>query len=115
LPEKEKSKKILLIRATFESRYRISTPPLGIMYIASIARQRCGWDARIIDTYLHDDPEKVLLDLIGSWKPNVVGISSLTIEHQSMHQLAAIARKALPEAIILAGGAHPSQYQAETL
>ncbi len=115
MQNKKISKKILLIRAIVKNRHKFCTPPLGIMSIASIARERCGWDVRILDTYLLDDPEKEVLDLMESWTPDVVGLSSLTIELKSMHHLAGIVRKAVPEVIILAGGVHPSQYTAETL
>ncbi len=112
----EKSKKILLIKATVEnSMNEFSSPPIGIMSIASIARERCGWDVRIIDSFLHDDPEKEILDAITNWKPDVAGLSALTAEAQSMHRLAKVVRKGASEAIILAGGPHPSHYPVETL
>ncbi len=112
----EKSKKILLIKATFENRkHGFSSPPLGIMSIASIVRERCEWDVRLMDTFIYEDPEKTILDLINGWTPDVVGFSAFTAESINMHHLAGIVRKAVPEAIILAGGPHPSQYPDETL
>ncbi len=116
MQNQEKSKKLLLIKAT-DGNYKhgFSSPPLGIMSIASIARERCGWDVRLLDTFLHEYPEKTILDLMTDWTPDVVGFSAFTAESINLHRYAKVVRKALPKAIILAGGPHPSQYPDETL
>jgi len=112
----EKSKKLLLIKATVENtKNDFSSPPLGIMFIAAIARERCGWDVRLFDAFLSEDPEKEILDIMSNWTPDVVGLSAFTAESMCMHRLAKIIKKALPQTIIFAGGPHPSQYPDETL
>ena len=77
------------------------------MYLGAIARA-CGWQARCIDTYLEDDPEQAIREALTEYPADVIGLSALTAEYRSMHRFAAVAREARPEALILAGGAHPS-------
>lgn len=109
-------KKLLLIKSRIEKTEKsFFSPPLGIMSLAAVARERCGWDVRLIDTFLPEEPESEILNQVNGWKPDVVGISALTSESLNMHRYAKLIRKALPKAIILAGGPHPTHYPDETL
>jgi radical SAM superfamily enzyme YgiQ (UPF0313 family) len=110
------SKKLLLIKAQVENSHdEHCAPPLGLIYLAAIAMEKCGWDVRLVDTVLTEDPKAAIRERMEGWKPDVIGLSSLTAESKSMHQCARIAREAAPEAIILAGGPHPSHYPDKTL
>jgi radical SAM superfamily enzyme YgiQ (UPF0313 family) len=100
--------RLLLVKARIDDHDgEASAPALGTMYLGAVARE-IGWDARCIDTYLEDDPERALISAIRELSPQVIGISALTAEQKWMHRLARIARKAAPTAVILAGGAHAS-------
>lgn len=83
------------------------------MVLAAVARDE-GWDVRCIDTYLEQNPVNRLREVLRDFQPEVVGFSALTAESVSMYQLATIAREAAPDALILAGGAHPSAEPDET-
>lgn len=112
----DSSKKILLIKARNDrSEGEFCTPPLGLLYIAGVAREKCGWDVRLVDSYLVKDPEAAIHDSMNGWKPDVIGLSALTAESHNMHQCATFARKAVPDAIIIAGGPHPSSYSDQAL
>jgi radical SAM superfamily enzyme YgiQ (UPF0313 family) len=100
--------RLLLVKARIENhRGEASAPAQGTMYLGAVARQ-LGWDVRCIDSYLVDDPERALREALREFPAQVIGVSALTAESQSMHRLAAEARRAAPSAVVLVGGPHPS-------
>lgn len=107
--------RILFIKARIDDHHgEASAPAQGPMVLGAVARQ-LGWDARCIDTYLEHDPEAALRDALARFPADVIGLSSLTAEHRSMHRLARLARELRPQAVILAGGAHPSADPQDTV
>lgn len=107
--------RILFIKARIEEhRGEASAPSLGPMLLGAVARG-IGWDARCTDTYLVDDDEAAVRAALREFPADVVGLSALTAEFRSMHRLARVARAARPDAVILAGGAHPSADRDDTL
>lgn len=99
---------VLFVKARIDGHHgEASAPALGPMCLGAVAREM-GWEARAIDSYLEDDPERALIDALRELEPAVIGLSALTAERNCMHRLARVARAAAPHAVILAGGAHPS-------
>ena len=87
--------------------------PLGIMYLAAVARRR--WPnprIRIIDSRCEKLDWKEIKD---RFSPDFVGISAMTAEAGRMHGLAGEARNAGIRALIVAGGPHASMYSKEIL
>lgn len=107
---------VLLIKARLRHpRGEPSAPALGLMYLGAVAREWCGWNVFAVDTYLEERPEAAIRGAIRKLRPAVIGLSALTSESFTMHAYARIAREAAADAVILAGGPHPSAYEAETL
>jgi len=80
------------------------------MSLASVLRGK-GHDVRIIDTRIGQDPVVAARE----FSPNIVGISALTVEANSLHRIAREI-KSLNEAIkIVAGGPHPTSFPEEVL
>ncbi|MDH5670748.1 MAG: B12-binding domain-containing radical SAM protein [Myxococcales bacterium] len=100
--------RLLLIKARIDDHQgEASAPAQGTMLLGAVARA-CGWQVRAIDSYLEADPDGAIREALAGFPAQVVGLSSLTAEHRSMHHFASVVRAARPDAIILAGGAHPS-------
>ena len=100
--------RLLLLKARIEQHEgEASAPAQGPMMLGAVARQR-GWDVRCIDSYLVADPEHAMRGALREFPADVIGISALTAEARGMHRLAQAARSAAPNAVVLAGGAHPS-------
>jgi radical SAM superfamily enzyme YgiQ (UPF0313 family) len=107
--------KILFVKARIDDhRGEASAPAQGPMVLGAVARE-LGWQARCVDTYLVEDDEAALRDALAQYPADVIGLSALTAEFRSMHRLARIAREVRPDAVILAGGAHPSADPADTV
>jgi len=82
--------------------------PLGIMAVASAVREAGFDDVHIIDMkaerWTAEECAKRLVEL----KPDVVGLSAMTYEAGCLHEVAALIKRDLPSATIVAGGPHPS-------
>lgn len=84
-------------------RLDISTPPLGLGYLASVLRER-GFKVRIID----DLVEKLSLDELFNRlkKALIVGITSTTPTFNSALKYARMIKSRLPNAFVILGGVH---------
>lgn len=87
--------------------------PLGITYLAAILRKR-GFDVCIRDGIFYrswgqfeNDLEKI--------KPDVIGLSFTTSLKGYAFEYCRIAKKVLPESVIVAGGSHPTISPEEVL
>ncbi len=102
--------RILLAKARFTQNSGDNVvPPLGVMYIASVLRQ----DGH--EVYIHDPGEdwsnlERFRELLLWWRPDIVGLSAITIEARSMEAMARVARATLPGVPIIVGGPHASGY-----
>lgn len=108
--------KILLVKAFRKSRTSTSVVhPLGLMYIASTLKSK-GFDKiEILDTRILSRPYEVFSKRMEDLKPDVVGISALTAEAESLEILSQIAKRCNPKTLVVAGGPHPTAYPEETL
>ncbi len=108
---------ILLLKA--EGKTLLSntvTPPLGLMYLSSyIKRNHPSINIKIIDTRVTKLSPKKLKALLEDFRPEVTGISALTMEAESMHKLAEMVKKTIPESKVIAGGPHPTAFLKRTL
>jgi magnesium-protoporphyrin IX monomethyl ester (oxidative) cyclase len=93
--------------------------PLGLLFIAGYLRAR-GLEVEVID-FLNDSVEKVgdyywqgtceteIEAELRRRQPRVVGITSMFSVHcHGVHRVAAAAKRAVPDALVVVGGAHPS-------
>ncbi|MHB0878271.1 MAG: B12-binding domain-containing radical SAM protein [Anaerolineae bacterium] len=87
-----------------------SSPPLGVAYLAAVSERR-GDEVCIYDGNVEREP---LADLVGRFRPDVVGISANTIQVKSAWRDAAAVRQA-SEALVVLGGPHATMLPAESL
>jgi len=95
--------------------YPVTTPPLGIMYIAAYLRSKLDVDIRIADQRLDNCTNEYLVRQAVDFGADVVGLSALTATAHYQRQLCQEMRAALPEALILLGGAHVGSFGAKAL
>ncbi len=83
--------------------------PLGLMYMASHLRSnQPGHEIEILDLHCHRHPYNLLQKRLDDWDPQVVAISALTCEAESLHRISAMARKRSAETVVMVGGPHIS-------
>ena len=91
------------------------TPPLGVLYLASYLREQQGHETSLVDMKVHGLQTGEAARRILAQKPDVVGISSITLDSGVMAELAAAIKAASPETAIVCGGPHPTAYCDETI
>jgi radical SAM superfamily enzyme YgiQ (UPF0313 family) len=97
---------LLLLTAIDPFSYQI-IPDLGLMYLAGAAR-RAGFEAGIVDCRKEGWELRRLEEHLRRVRPRVVGIKCYSNEVKRVGRMAEAVRRAHPEALILAGGPHPS-------
>ena len=107
--------RIALIKCSLPPSFNlVVSPPLGIMYLAS-ALQKKNHEVKIIDYRLHPGRLDRLAEELRRFSPEIVGLSSLTQEANSISEIAAVAKKTPGVNFIIAGGAHPSAHAQQIL
>jgi len=107
--------KVTFIKTGLIKRDYKASPPLGVMYLASVLRNEFGADVSIIDTRLGNLTNRDILKTLSEKKPDIVGLSSFTIEAPQMHSIASDIKKEMKDIIIISGGPHPSADPARVL
>ncbi len=101
--------RVLLAKARFLNEGGMgAVAPLGILYIASVLRE-AGHKVRLFDAGELWNPQPFRETLQG-FRPDVVGLSAITIEARVMEQMAQVCREELPEVPIILGGPHATAY-----
>ncbi|HEC80296.1 MAG: hypothetical protein DRH51_06030 [Candidatus Coatesbacteria bacterium] len=85
-----------------------ASPPLGIMYLASVIRSEIDADISIIDTRLGNLTNHEVLRKLVDTRPDMVGFSTFTLEAPQMHSLADDIKREFSDVLIMAGGPHAS-------
>lgn len=93
----------------FVDEHRGHLPPLGLLYIATCAKQ-AGHDVKVIDTNIDDS----LGDTISNFQPEVVGITATTFTLLQALKIAEKAKDCRNIKVVL-GGVHASIYPEETI
>ena len=108
--------RLLLIKARIEDREgEGSAPPVGVMQLGATARAWSGWQVRTVDLFLERDEETAIREALKQYPAEVIGLSALTAESDSLYRAARFARQGAPDAVIVAGGPHASSYTQATL
>jgi radical SAM superfamily enzyme YgiQ (UPF0313 family) len=101
--------RVLLAKARFLNEGGMgAVAPLGILYIASVLRE-AGHDVRVFDAGELWDPAP-FRETIQAFRPDVVGLSAITIEARVMEQMARVCRDEMPDVPIIVGGPHATAY-----
>jgi anaerobic magnesium-protoporphyrin IX monomethyl ester cyclase len=108
---------VLLIKACAPAYVLAGGQPLGLLYIASTLRNAGYKDVSILDLRLYPVRKHfpMVLDILKSKKPGIVGISAMTYEAVQVAKLAALVKRTLPETILVAGGPFPSSSPEDSL
>ncbi len=94
-------------RAAFAS-VRNVIPALGLAYLAAVAEKE-GHDVCIFDyAKKFDDNWDAIVRKSISFKPDIIGITATTPAFKNALKTATLLRKTMPNAVFLAGGAHPT-------
>jgi len=109
--------KICLISPPYNSAVKsvvgVSSPPLGLAYIASVLKQ--NHEVKIIDSnilnYAIEDVERRLR----SFNPDVVGITSVTPSIYEAYKVAEIAKKVREDCKVILGGPHATFMPRQTM
>jgi len=101
--------KILLIyppsSSALKSALGIISPPLGLAYLASVARNQ-GFDVKIIDGPAENLSLRELGSKIKLYDPDIVGITATTPIIPDAYNTARIAKKINPNVLVIIGGPH---------
>jgi radical SAM superfamily enzyme YgiQ (UPF0313 family) len=82
--------------------------PLGIMMVASQAREAGHADIHILDMKVEDWTPERCVEELERLRPDVVGLSAMTYEAGCLHAVAKLVKQRLPGTVVIAGGPHPS-------
>lgn len=80
-------------------------PPLGLAYLASIAREK-GFDVKIVDSLAENITFDDLRKIMNQYSPDVVGITSTTSMIPDAYQVAKIAKEISKDTVTIIGGPH---------
>jgi radical SAM superfamily enzyme YgiQ (UPF0313 family) len=101
--------RILLVKPSHLRAYQPSmVPPLGLMVLASVLRDKGGHDVAMVDTRLYEDPASAIDRALKDFQPDVIGISYITFERDHAALLCRQFRAWRQDVPIILGGPHPS-------
>jgi radical SAM superfamily enzyme YgiQ (UPF0313 family) len=84
--------------------------PIGLGYLQAMLASR-GFPCRLAN--LSGKSRKEILDYLRRQRPQVIGVSMFTFNRKRSYDLLRLAREACPEALLLAGGPHPTHLAGE--
>ncbi|MBN2407360.1 MAG: B12-binding domain-containing radical SAM protein [Elusimicrobia bacterium] len=88
--------------------------PLGLLYIAAVARET-GHHVTVIDAYARNMGPDELKKEILSIKPDIVGITTFTCSGAVVFELGQWLKKTLPGSMVVLGNVHASAYAKQYL
>jgi hopanoid C-3 methylase len=74
--------------------------------LTSVAAAVPEHDVKIMDLRL--EPEDALVKMLGSWRPDIVGTTSMTTDAYQAKAVLRTSKKVLPETLTIIGGHHPT-------
>lgn len=92
-----------------EETFSSSAPPLGLLYLATCARQ-LGYDVRIIDQAAFGYTNDELIKHVQKWDPDIVGFSVLCDSVKSAKEIAARLKSWDPNLKVIFGNYMPTFY-----
>lgn len=95
--------------------YPQTTPPIGLLYLAAFLRDRFPLDIQVFNQRLSNCPNETVVREAIAFEADVIGLGALTPFAHNMRDIAQALRVALPHALIVLGGAHPSAAGAAVL
>lgn len=107
--------KITLIKAgAVKSVLPFVGQPLGIMYLAAVARE-AGHKVQLIDAKSEGLSSESAIALAEGFAPDLVGISGFTNEWESFEQLGRLSKQKMPRVTLVGGGPYATSFPKEIL
>ncbi len=103
-----------LMFGKFKTSKEVSTYVFGQACLASIAR-KAGHEITVLDPYFEKYSKEDYIKFIQERQFDLIGCTIYTINFDKTKELFDCSRRALPNALLLAGGTHPSMLPEETL
>jgi radical SAM superfamily enzyme YgiQ (UPF0313 family) len=94
---------------------RGKNPPIGLLYVAAIARQAPGWQTELLDAHAEDLTPADIAREVAARRPDVVGVTATTFTYRDALAAARAAKTAHPPCRVVFGGTQPFTFPAETL
>ncbi|MBD3319538.1 MAG: radical SAM protein [Chitinivibrionales bacterium] len=90
-------------------------PPLGLLYIAAYIQHYTSHQVKIIDAQLENLSESQIQCRIRDARPDIVGMTAMTLPLVDVYALASLAKRVDPAVRLVLGGPHVFLYPHETL
>ena len=90
------------------------SPLIGVAYIAAVL-QKDGYEVTVIDCPPLGITYEGLTQVIANFKPDIVGITSVTVTFSSAAQAAKVIKETYPKALIVLGGPHVTVLDEQTV
>lgn len=100
-------------RRTLE--YFLTTPPMGIMYLAGYLRTKFDMDIRLLDQRAENCSNDEVAARAIAFEADIVGFGTITTNAHMLGELTRKVRDGLPGALIVLGGPHPTAFGAEAM
>ncbi len=94
---------------------RGANPPIGLLYVAAIARQSPGWQVELLDAHASGLGPAEIAREAAVRRPDLVGVGATTFTYLDALSAARAAKAAAPAGPVMFGGAQPFTFPAETL
>lgn len=91
-----------------------SSPPIGILHLAAMIR-KYGYDVKMLDAHSESSTIPQILALVREYKPQVVGVTAMTIMVDAAAKLIKAIKEEFPDVITILGGVHVTAEPIETL
>jgi anaerobic magnesium-protoporphyrin IX monomethyl ester cyclase len=90
------------------------SPLIGVAYIAAVLEEK-GFDVTVIDCPLLNMNYEGLKQEILRYKPDIVGITSVTVTFSSAAQAASAVKEVCPQVLVVLGGPHVTVLDEQTV
>ena len=98
--------RVLLAQAAAAQRDLDHSHPLGLMSLAAYLRRGGRGYVRIVDLQLSSRNPAPFLAALADFRPEIVGLSAMTVDFPEAARLARLAKEKLPETTVVIGGPH---------
>lgn len=92
-----------------------NTMPLNLAYLASYLLSKINCEVKIMDCETEGMGYKEIEETIGAYRPDIVGITTLTPPMKHVVQITKIAKKINPRCKVVLGGVHPTAFPERTI
>jgi anaerobic magnesium-protoporphyrin IX monomethyl ester cyclase len=120
ISRKDKIRRVLLIEANDMPKwvgsgvsYGVHIPPIGLMYLAAYVRKmNPGLEIRIAESSLHFRTDEDYIGILDEFRPDVVGIRSITFFLEELQRIARLSRNHCNPYIVAGGPIVPAYREA---